>query len=1122
MAWAFNSLAAPVTNTATLITFNMVDALGAAVTAPGVMQVRIVGTGLAYNSATGVMSGTVTSVQLYNNTTSTALQTLTLEGAHQTTAAADVTAFLSHAVTFQSQLTTWAAPAFNNYGTAVETTIGSELLVPLLQGTTLVGFLKVTGDNLYANKPEANGIVYGVELLTAGGIPYVPAKTADYSGPAFSAEGTEMMFDELVYGGKGNWETLFGVFASGNDTLTVNAANTFALDAGIGNDTITGTAGTDTVDYKYATGGVFVDLAAVTDQAEFMDEVTLTTYTQQLSSIENVNGSRYADNLRGNSGANLLWGGNDTEADTLNGGDGNDTYIINDEFDRVSDSAGTDTIRATIDIDLRSFITTENLEMVGSQINGDGNSLDNTITGNSQANVINGQMGSDTMIGGAGNDTYYADDAGDRITETAGNGTSDTVLASTTFALLAAEDIEILKTTSDTGTAAINLTGSSIVNTITGNNGQNRLDGGADSVTDVLNGLLGNDTYVLGAGSDTVNDTGGVDTIESTITRTLASYTTIENLTLTGSSNADATGNASANVLIGNAGNNLITGGAGNDTMQGGTGNDTFVFEANGADIITDFGAKYFTVSMSGSNVVTPSASTATATGGAVMNISNTRLQLDIKSTGLDWNTTSSATNKVTGFGFYQGASTVNGSLTHDILADTSTYKTVNSTLQTVRDVWTTANGLTAPLATSVAAGGHYLEIDTTAFNTPGAIRGQLLANGTAADMISVAGLNITKFATIQELAYDSGTAVVLKRSSNGVANTLTLQNTKEADLLTTHFTYATANVVDNLTGTANADDMFGGLGNDILNGAAGADRLFGEGGNDSLTGGTGNDRMFGGTGNDTFVVDSLADFVNDTAGVDTIQTSLNFSLVNLAAIENLMTTNAAGTTNLTLWGNGGGNQITGNAGNNSIDGKVGADTMTGLGGNDTYFVDNAGDSIIDSSGTADTVKASISYTLGAAVAVEVLQTATTALAINLTGNELAQRVIGSNAVNTLNGGAGNDTMTGYAGNDFFVFNTALNTSTNRDTITDFNPVADTFRLENTGTDLFNTLGTGTLAASRFVVGTAALDSADRIIYNKATGVLSYDADGSGAGAAIQFAILTNKATLTNADFVVI
>jgi Ca2+-binding RTX toxin-like protein len=683
-------------------------------------------------------------------------------------------------------------------------------------------------------------------------------------------------------------------------------------------------------------------------------------------------------------------------------------------------------------------------------------------------------------------------------------------------------DVEILKTMNDAGTGSLNLTGSNIANTITGNNGANRLDGGSagdDGATDVLNGLLGNDVYVLGAGNDTINDTGGIDTIESSVTRSLASYATIEKLTLTGSGAANATGNALNNVLTGNTGNNIITGGAGNDTMVGGVGNDTFVFDASGADIITDFGAKYFTLSMSGSNVVTPTASTATATGGAVMNLGNTRLQLDIATSGLDWRSTTTETNKVTAFGFYQGAAGANGTLSHDILADTSTYKSINTSTGAVRDIWTTANDLTSTLATSILAGGHYLEIDTTAFNTPGAIRGQLTANGTSADVISVAALNISDFATIQELAYNSGTSVIIKRISNSAQSTLTLQNTNEADLLAGHFTFSTSTTVDNLTGTAGADDMFGAGGNDILNGAAGNDRLFGETGNDSLVGGTGNDRMFGGVGNDTYVVDTTGDYINDTSGTDTIQTSVNYSLVNLTAIENLMTTSAAGTTNLTLWGNASANQITGNAGNNIIDGKAGNDTMTGLAGNDTYFVDSASDSIVDSAGT-DTVKASITYTLGAGLAVEVLQAATTTAAINLTGNELAQRVIGSNMANTINGGLGNDTLTGSGGNDNFLFNTALNSTTNRDTITDYNTIADTIRLENTG--IFTALGTGTLSASRFVVGTAALDSADRIIYNKTTGVLSYDADGSGAGAAIQFAVLTNKATLTNADFVII
>ena len=84
----------------------------------------------------------------------------------------------------------------------------------------------------------------------------------------------------------------------------------------------------------------------------------------------------------------------------------------------------------------------------------------------------------------------------------------------------------------------------------------------------------------------------------------------------------------------------------------------------------------------------------------------------------------------------------------------------------------------------------------------------------------------------------------------------------------------------------------------------------------------------------------------------------------------------------------------------------------------------------------------------------------------------------------TLFGGAGIDTLTGGANNDFFVFNTALNASTNRDTITDFNHVADTFQLENA---VFTKLGAGVHALNPafFRAGVKALDANDYIIYNK-------------------------------------
>ena len=113
------------------------------------------------------------------------------------------------------------------------------------------------------------------------------------------------------------------------------------------------------------------------------------------------------------------------------------------------------------------------------------------------------------------------------------------------------------------------------------------------------------------------------------------------------------------------------------------------------------------------------------------------------------------------------------------------------------------------------------------------------------------------------------------------------------------------------------------------------------------------------------------------------------------------------------------------------------------------------------------------------------------------------------------------DTLTGGAGNDAFVFNTALG-STNRDIISDFRNASgnnDTIHLDNA---IFSQLGgDGALNAAFFKAG-AATDGNDYIIYNQATGALSYDADGSGRHAAIQFATLTNKPVLTAADFHVI
>ena len=90
---------------------------------------------------------------------------------------------------------------------------------------------------------------------------------------------------------------------------------------------------------------------------------------------------------------------------------------------------------------------------------------------------------------------------------------------------------------------------------------------------------------------------------------------------------------------------------------------------------------------------------------------------------------------------------------------------------------------------------------------------------------------------------------------------------------------------------------------------------------------------------------------------------------------------------------------------------------------------------------------------------------------------------------------------------------------TNVDVITDFSVADDTIRLDDA---IFSAFANGPLAAERFVVGTAALDASDNIIYNSAIGVIYYDSDGNGAAAAIQFAQVSAGLALTHLDFIVV
>ena len=145
-----------------------------------------------------------------------------------------------------------------------------------------------------------------------------------------------------------------------------------------------------------------------------------------------------------------------------------------------------------------------------------------------------------------------------------------------------------------------------------------------------------------------------------------------------------------------------------------------------------------------------------------------------------------------------------------------------------------------------------------------------------------------------------------------------------------------------------------------------------------------------------------------------------------------------------------------------------------------------------------------------------------------ITGTNYADVLFGHAGNDQLSGGAGNDTLSGGLGKDVliggtgadsFVFNTKLGT-TNIDTIDDFNVINDTILLDN---DIFTKVGAiGDLSAGAFYTGTAAHDATDRIIYNKATGALFYDADGKGGAAAVQFAVVDAGLALKASHFDII
>jgi Ca2+-binding RTX toxin-like protein len=275
---------------------------------------------------------------------------------------------------------------------------------------------------------------------------------------------------------------------------------------------------------------------------------------------------------------------------------------------------------------------------------------DDRLFGGEGGDLMNGGDGIDRTNGGVGDDIHFVNSARDIVTEAAGQG-ADRVIASVSYILPLAAEIEQLGTNAPAGTAPIHLTGNDFSNIVTGNAAANMLSGrgaddslsgggGDDRLTggaggDRMRGGLGDDQFFCDQSGEAVEAAGeGTDTVFSTASYRLGNN--IERLVLRGvageetkagsGQGLEGIGNAGDNAIFGDAFANRIDGQAGNDRLTGGAGADRFAFStalnaATNVDRILDFAPGSDTIALFsfvfGDLPTGPLAESAFATGAA-------------------------------------------------------------------------------------------------------------------------------------------------------------------------------------------------------------------------------------------------------------------------------------------------------------------------------------------------------------------------------------------------------------------------------------------------------------------------------------------------------------------------
>jgi Ca2+-binding RTX toxin-like protein len=687
--------------------------------------------------------------------------------------------------------------------------------------------------------------------------------------------------NDTLVGATNSGDTIRGL--AGNDSLTGLIGND-TLIGGSGSDTMTGGAGSDTFVLENFNGSAYAeDVDVVTDFIRGTDKIDVSglgisdfSTISALTVNETVNSVTSAVITTYNNGADNRYGKYSLKLTGIN----------------------RSTLLAT---DFNFATATTNDNIIGGAENDDlfGGFGDDTLNGGNKDDRLFGENGNDRLIGGSGSDTL-----------TGGAG-SDTFVLENFNGSAYAQDLDVatdfIRGTDKIDVSGLGISDFSTISALTVN----------ETVNSVTSAVI--TTYNNGAdnryGKYSLKLTGINRSALLATDFNFATATTNDNI-IGGAENDDLFGGFGDDTLnggnkddrlFGENGTDRLIGGSGSDTLTGGAGSDTFVLEnfngsayAQDSDVATDFVRGVDKIDVSGlgisdfstilaltSNETTNSVTSAVITtynNGADNRYGKYSLKLTGVDTGLlsasDFNfATTTFNNELLGtannddlFGGL-GNDPLNGGAGDDRLFGENGIDRLVGGIGS--DTLTGGAGSDTFVLENFNGSAYAQDADVvTDF-----VRGT--------DKIDVSGLGISDFSTILTLtSNDVSNSAVITTYNNGADNrygkySLKLTGIDKGLLSASDFNFATTTFNNELLGTANNDDLFGGLGNDPLNGGAGDDRLFGENGNDTLTGGGGKDLLYGGLGNDTYVVqNNLAGgtVIEDAGGTDTLQLSATVS----------------------------------------------------------------------------------------------------------------------------------------------------------------------------------------------------------------------------------------------------